>query len=673
MSSFPVEATDMLRSTSIGFIAVAFVVLCGFVGFVLVCERSSKILTPFNVALFLMAVANIGAFSSSAATYDPKLSYLQQKAISMFGQFSASTFQVAYIFTVGNLMNLLYTIAPVVYFLEVVPHFILIAQGFRGGSDSNSDELVNMLLVTADGLGTLFTCAFDTVLVIAFLRVLQGREFGIDTMVLRASAASESQRCERQAVSTSRMSGFSKKRFVVVAKYGIASVVCAAVLMTLFMIASFQSDAVVFVSLTATVDLLMVTYFAILFAMKIALWREKQQNLKEKEETGELSLPSKMKGKVKLFQIQIAQLKDRVQSAQGFPAVQQKLIYAGKILADDATVESSGITEAGFIVVMVTKPKAASTSTAATAPVSQISSSVPEPVPAVSAPDAPSLEAEIATGPVPVPGPTSAAAPIATDLAVVSATFDASTLATGDAYQRAVQNLIEMGFPAEQVARAMKAAYNNPDRAAEYLMTGIPENIESMAAPESRSTAPTSAALATAAATGEIPAPPIEGGYVNLFEAGAAAARDTAANTTNTTSDLDRIAALASTPEFQQFRQLIQAQPQLLQPMLQQLGQSQPELLRVIQQNPDAFLQILGAGSANADAFGDYDDDDEDGQMAGGLDGAQTIQITAEENAAIERLTALGFDRNVAAQAYFACDKNEELAANYLFENGGDW
>ncbi|KAJ3345136.1 hypothetical protein HDU83_004387 [Entophlyctis luteolus] len=438
------------------------------------------------------------------------------------------------------------------------------------------------------------------------------------------------------------MSGFSKKRFVVVAKYGIASVVCAAVLMTLFMIASFQSDAVVFVSLTATVDLLM-----------------------------------------------IAQLKDRVQSAQGFPAVQQKLIYAGKILADDATVESSGISEAGFIVVMVTKPKAASTSTAPTAPVSQISSSVPEPVPAVSAPDAPALEAEIATGPVPVPDPTSAAAPIATDVAVVSATFDASTLATGDAYQRAVQNLIEMGFPAEQVARAMKAAYNNPDRAAEYLMTvcavlclfsnerlfpqGIPENIESIAAPESRSTAPTSAALATAAATGEIPAPPIEGGYVNLFEAGAAAARDTAANTTNTTSDLDRIAALASTPEFQQFRQLIQAQPQLLQPMLQQLGQSQPELLRVIQQNPDAFLQILGAGSANADAFGDYDDDDEDGQMAGGLDGAQTIQITAEENAAIERLTALGFDRNVAAQAYFACDKNEELAANYLFENGGDW
>jgi UV excision repair protein RAD23 len=114
---------------------------------------------------------------------------------------------------------------------------------------------------------------------------------------------------------------------------------------------------------------------------------------------------------------------------------------------------------------------------------------------------------------------------------------------------------------------------------------------------------------------------------------------------------------LRNNPQFQQLRQVVQQNPQMLEPILQQVGAGNPQLAQLIGQHPDQFLQLLS------------EDGDNDAAVP---PGAQAISVTEEEREAIERLCRLGFPRDQAIQAYFACEKNEELAANFLFDQPED-
>ena len=52
--------------------------------------------------------------------------------------------------------------------------------------------------------------------------------------------------------------------------------------------------------------------------------------------------------------------------------------------------------------------------------------------------------------------------------------------------------------------------------------------------------------------------------------------------------------------------------------------------------------------------------------------GAVAVQLSEEEQAAVGRLEAMGFDRQAVLEAFLACDRNETMAANFVLENAGD-
>ena len=116
----------------------------------------------------------------------------------------------------------------------------------------------------------------------------------------------------------------------------------------------------------------------------------------------------------------------------------------------------------------------------------------------------------------------------------------------------------------------MRAAFLNPERAAEYLMSGIPPHLEEIANRPQRPTQQTTTQQPTTQQQ-----------------------TTQQQTTTQQSSGLNIDDIRQAFPQFDQLRAAIQQNPDLLQPILSRLAQQNPDLIQMISQNQEEFIRLL--------------------------------------------------------------------------------
>ncbi|TDG48777.1 hypothetical protein AWZ03_004889 [Drosophila navojoa] len=252
------------------------------------------------------------------------------------------------------------------------------------------------------------------------------------------------------------------------------------------------------------------------------------------------------------------------------PVDSLQLIYSGRIMQDDRPISDYNIKEDRFIVLMTKKS------------VNTVE------------PPKKNIEAEQKELQQPKPGNTEQLRPTESPRPAVVPD------------EQRVRDLVLMGYDEPDVRAALRASFNHPERAIEYLITGIPTDV------------PVAHQTQT---------------HANANAADANLIGETA----------ERLNYLATDPHFAHVRDLIRQNPELLELVLTHLRESDPAAFEAIRNNQEEFISMLNSPMPMA------------------------ASLNTEEEAAVERLMALGFDRDIVVPVYLACDKNEELAADILF------
>lgn len=303
----------------------------------------------------------------------------------------------------------------------------------------------------------------------------------------------------------------------------------------------------------------------------------------------------------------VRELKEKIETDHGkdYPSGAQKLIYSGKILADECKLSEYNIDEKKFVVLMITRPpptpKVQPTAEQSTTTTSAASPSTP-------------VKKEDAKPKTEQPKTT-------TTQSTTSSNPATNTTATTTNLTTTATSLQQSQQPANRPLPGLDRSSTNPlDSSGQPLMAS-------------------------------------------------------------------RVASMMNQPHFRQIQDLIQQSPHLLSSTIEALAGTDPEMYNFISDNPDIFVNALNhppmAGSRNPPSSrgsttggGQQQSSERSSQdvrtSSGGRQQPVVDQIlpnvSQHDKEAIERLKELGFSEYQAVQAYIACDKDEQLAANLLFQ-----
>ena len=125
---------------------------------------------------------------------------------------------------------------------------------------------------------------------------------------------------------------------------------------------------------------------------------------------------------------------------------------------------------------------------------------------------------------------------------------------------------------------------------------------------------------------------------------------------------------------FQQFRLQAVQNPNIIPQLLVFVQQNHPNIYTLLTNNPNLLLHLLIHGRPNVIGAPGQNQGPTPGnppnpQVVPQNPPAQpTIELSEDDHANVQTIMEMGFTQEQAIEAYLVCNKNVELAINFLFD-----